>query len=118
MKSPLLLLSTLWLAAPGFTPAVAAPNTLTADERRLGFELLFDGRSLDHWAQGGNWVIEDGTLFCRDKGGDAYYTPKFVPARRRKTGPTPSSAGCGRSCCWHRRAPGTRPARGGRARRC
>ena len=64
------------LAAP--LPA-ASPNTLDAGERRLGFELLFDGRSFDRWTQGGNWVIEDESLFCRDRGGDVYYTGQFVP---------------------------------------
>lgn len=64
------------LASP--LPA-ASPNTLDAEERKLGFELLFDGRSFDRWTHGGNWVIEDGTLFCRDRGGDVYYTTKFVP---------------------------------------
>ena len=64
------------LAAP--LPA-ASPNTLDAGERRLGFELLFDGRSFDRWTQGGNWVIEDGSLFCRDGGGDVYYTGQFMP---------------------------------------
>lgn len=60
-------------------PVEAAPNSLAAGERRLGFELLFDGRSLDRWTQGGNWVVEDGALFCRDRGGDVYYTGQFVP---------------------------------------
>ena len=64
------------LAAP--LPA-ASPNTLDAGERKLGFELLFDGRSFDRWTQGGNWVIEDGSLFCRDGGGDVYYTGQFMP---------------------------------------
>lgn len=64
------------LAAP--LPA-AGPNTLDAEERRLGFELLFDGRSFAGWTQGGNWVVENGALFCRDRGGDVYYAARFVP---------------------------------------
>lgn len=64
------------LAAP---LAAATPNTLAPEERKVGFELLFDGRSLDRWTHGGNWVIEDGSLFCRDRGGDVYYTAQFVP---------------------------------------
>jgi len=70
------LLGSLLLAAS--LPA-ATPNQLNAEERRAGFELLFDGRSFTHWTQGGNWVIEDGALFCRDRGGDVFYTGKFVP---------------------------------------
>ncbi|MBI4626948.1 MAG: hypothetical protein HY736_27465 [Verrucomicrobia bacterium] len=50
MKSCLLLVITTLLALLGATPVAAAPNALTADERRLGFELLFDGRSFDRWA--------------------------------------------------------------------
>jgi hypothetical protein len=69
-----------WLLALLAAPLPAASsNTLDAEERKLGFELLFDGRSFERWAQGGNWVIEDGALFCRDRGGDVYYTGQFVP---------------------------------------
>ncbi len=79
MKSHLFLISAMLLALLGAVPLTAAPNTLTAEERQRGFELLFDGRSFDRWMQGGNWVIEAGSLFCRDKGGDVTYTPNFVP---------------------------------------
>ncbi len=84
---PLVSLSTLVMLAGAAvlfatfaaTGRAAAANVLDPAERRLGFELLFDGRSFDGWKQGGNWVIEEGALFCRDRGGDVVHTAKFVP---------------------------------------
>jgi hypothetical protein len=55
-------------AAPA-APRSAAPNTLTAAERKAGWKLLFDGKSGEGWrgfksdafpAQG--WVVKDGAL--------------------------------------------------------
>lgn len=69
----------LLIAALASATATAAPNRLSPEEQRQGFELIFDGRSFERWMHGGNWVIEDGTLFCRDRGGDVYYTGQFVP---------------------------------------
>jgi len=57
----------------------ATPNTLNGEERKLGFKLLFDGKTFKDWTQGGNWVIEDAALFCRDKGGDVYFVKDYVP---------------------------------------
>jgi hypothetical protein len=45
------------------------PNTLTADEKKAGFELLFDGKSLDGWNQSGNWKVVDGVITREGKGG-------------------------------------------------
>jgi hypothetical protein len=73
------LLAALLAAAVFPETRAASPNTLDATERRLGFELLFDGRSFDGWTQGGNWVVEGGALFCRERGGDVYYVKQFVP---------------------------------------
>ncbi len=51
--------------------AAAAPNTLTAAEKKAGWRLLFDGHSFAGWrelkkpgppTQG--WVIRDGALVC------------------------------------------------------
>jgi hypothetical protein len=77
-RTPLFLAGGLGLLAISVAPA-AAPNTLSAEERRQGFDLLFDGRSFSGWTQGGNWVVEDGALFCRERGGDVYYVSKIVP---------------------------------------
>jgi hypothetical protein len=55
-------------------PRVEA-NQLSAEEASEGFELLFDGASLDKWkghqkdAPPAGWVVEDGELVCRG-GGD------------------------------------------------
>jgi hypothetical protein len=56
--------------------ADAEPNTLTGKEQRDGWELLFDGQSLDNWKtfNGGSvtgWKIVDGTL--HNSGDDTNY---------------------------------------------
>ena len=39
------------MLAIAFVPAavLAAPNELTAEEAKAGYESLFDGESLEHW---------------------------------------------------------------------
>lgn len=59
--------------------APAAPNTLNEEEQRLGFELLFDGKSDTGWKHNGNWVVEDGALYRKQRGGDITYTVAKVP---------------------------------------
>jgi len=61
---------------PASGQAPQAANTLTDDERRAGWMLLFDGRALDDW-RGYNleelpdgWGVEDGTLARIGPGGD------------------------------------------------
>ena len=50
----------------------AAPNTLTASEKKAGWKLLFDGNSLDGWRNFKStgvkpgWQVRAGTLFCVD----------------------------------------------------
>ena len=39
----------LSLALQSSSPPASAPNTLTAAEKAAGWQLLFDGRSLDGW---------------------------------------------------------------------
>jgi hypothetical protein len=59
-------------------PAIAQQrhNALTAEERAAGWELLFDGRSLDGWrayrSEGlpDGWAARDGTLVRVGEGGD------------------------------------------------
>jgi beta-galactosidase len=55
--------------APSAAQLSAAPNTLSADEKKAGFKLLFDGKSTDGWrginsdafpAKG--WVVKDGMI--------------------------------------------------------
>ncbi|PQO33547.1 DUF1080 domain-containing protein [Blastopirellula marina] len=65
-----------------FTAALLAeesPNTLTADEQKLGFQLLFDGKSLEGWKHAGNWKVADGVIERTGKGGDLIYDVKPVP---------------------------------------
>src|SRR5262245_57824044 len=60
------------LLALSFQAAIAtspAPNTLTAAEKAAGWQLLFDGRSLDGWRgyrrdtpPDAGWEVKDGTL--------------------------------------------------------
>ena len=55
-------------------PAPAAPNTLTAEEQAAGWELLFDGRTLNGWKRfnhdsiGPLWSVQDGVIVCDGKG--------------------------------------------------
>lgn len=60
----------------------APPNTLTEQEKKDGWKLLFDGKSLDGWMswstkkplQEGKWKVEDGALHFTGKGGGDIYT--------------------------------------------
>lgn len=63
------------LRAADQAPAVAAeatPNTLTDEEKKAGWKLLFDGKTLDGWNNfkkkdvKPGWQIKDGTLACVD----------------------------------------------------
>lgn len=73
------------LAASGATYASApqkdaAPNTLTAAEKKAGWMLLFDGRTVDAWrgyktpdATDSRWRVEEGTLTLpADNGRDTH----------------------------------------------
>jgi hypothetical protein len=61
------LLATTLILAAGLPFARAADNELTAAEKKAGWELLFDGKSLAGWRPyagkaGGGWEVVDGTL--------------------------------------------------------
>ncbi len=59
-------------------------NSLTRAERSEGWILLFDGESSEGWRRynGDNfpegWVVEDGTLYMRERAGDIIYDRKFL----------------------------------------
>jgi len=56
------------VATPRAQTPAAEPNTLTAGERKEGFKLLFDGKTIDQWrgfkmpAMPDNWTVVDGTI--------------------------------------------------------
>jgi hypothetical protein len=60
----------VWLLAGtlSFSAVAQTPNTLTAAERRAGYQLLFDGTTLNGWRRyngqgvGEAWKVQDGTL--------------------------------------------------------
>lgn len=61
--------ATAALIAAACLSALGADNTLTPEEKRAGFKLLFDGKSFAGWRNpaaeqppGDAWVIEDGCL--------------------------------------------------------
>ncbi len=63
-------------------------NTLTSEEISQGWQLLFDGKTLDGWkgynhdSCGERWIVKDGELFCQGEGGGMGYdiitTKKFA----------------------------------------
>lgn len=68
-------------------PMTMAQNTLTQQEKKEGWKLLFDGKTTDGWRSyngdsfpDGGWVIEDGTLTFKpgqEGGGDIITTEKY-----------------------------------------
>jgi hypothetical protein len=84
--SPLFLLSLLCLCVCGLIPVRAschqsresgqAPNTLTPEERAQGWQLLFDGKTLNGWRRAyldslptKGWDVRDGVLMVEASGG-------------------------------------------------
>jgi hypothetical protein len=76
----------LSLALQGATAINTAPNTLTAAEKADGWQLLFDGRTLDAWRgyrrdalPESGWEIKEGTLrtIPKAKGGELITRRKF-----------------------------------------
>ena len=54
--------------------SLQAANSLTPDEKRAGWKLLFDGKTLAGWKATGNadcWTVQDGTIAIL-KGGGGY----------------------------------------------
>ena len=61
--------------APAIAHATGAPNTLTPDEQRTGWKLLWDGRTTAGWHIFGGglvkgWEITNGELIALGQGGD------------------------------------------------
>lgn len=72
MKIPSALVLTVLFATP---LTAAEPNTLTPEEKAAGFELIFDGKSLDGFRNykeekpNPKWQVRDGAIVLTEKGG-------------------------------------------------
>src|SRR5262245_55055694 len=79
MKRTLLVLGLVGIWAG--TAAAQAPNTLSPQEKKDGWKLLFDGKTLDGWTNGGRgaeWKAQDGALLMKsDLAGNLFTTEKF-----------------------------------------
>jgi hypothetical protein len=70
----LLLVSCNKPAPQETTVAEAQPNTLTEEEKAAGWELLFDGQTLNGWKRYGAdsigplWTVKDGVIVCSGEG--------------------------------------------------
>ncbi len=56
--------------------ALQEPNQLTEQEQKEGWKRLFNGKDLSGWTIMGDpdsWSVEDGTLYCKGKGGGMIY---------------------------------------------
>lgn len=75
-----LLCSLLALVTLTAMPVMAAElNRLSPEEKAQGFELLFDGSSLEGWQHKGNWVVDAGAMACPKRGGDITWIKGKVP---------------------------------------
>lgn len=77
MKRNLSLLTILALLAGPLGAAEPKANTLTAAEKSAGWQLLFDGKSLDGWKASENpgvFTVEDGVLVVFGKRSHLFYT--------------------------------------------
>jgi hypothetical protein len=69
------------LASPVWAEEV---NSLSDEEAKAGWKLLFDGKTVDGWnswktkepLEAGAWTVEDGALTLSGKGGGDIYTPE------------------------------------------
>jgi hypothetical protein len=85
MKRILSLLTLALLLAAGRVGAAGA-NTLTAAEKSAGWQLLFDGRSLDGWKASenqGSFTVQDGVLVVFGKRSHLFYTGPIAGANFR-----------------------------------
>lgn len=65
------------LALSATAHAADMPNTLTAAETAAGWQLLFDGKSLDNWRasdQPGSFSVKDGAIVVRGPRSHLFYT--------------------------------------------
>ena len=77
MNRTALFLACLALASGPAFAADAKPNTLTSAEKSAGWQLLFNGKSLDGWKASENpgcFTVQDGTLVVFGKRSHLFYT--------------------------------------------
>jgi 3-keto-disaccharide hydrolase len=80
---PVLICHALLAAAPVRAQTPASINTLTPDERQAGWQLLFDGRTVDGWRgymredMPSGWQVVDGLFTRVAQAGDIITTRKF-----------------------------------------
>lgn len=77
MKSLIFTIASLCFVAS--TSLAGDANTLNKKEKAAGFELLFNGSNLENWKHSGNWVVEEGVITRKGKGGSLVYTTKKIP---------------------------------------
>ncbi len=72
MKLKILQAATVIIAmtATGFAYRASRDNTLTHSEKKAGWKLLFDGKSMDGWRSYQNqetnsWTVKNGTMYCK-----------------------------------------------------
>ncbi len=77
------------LAAGCVEAGVTPDNTLSAYEKSTGWQLLFDGKSLNGWActdpTPGGWIVDQNALFYTLKGSGYLYTKKIFGNYQFKT---------------------------------
>lgn len=69
MRTTILSLTFLFFSIMKSEAQSHTDNQLTAQEKNEGWQLLFDGQSLDHWRfyqnqESSDWVVENGTIHC------------------------------------------------------
>lgn len=60
-------------------PAAQSHDGLSDQQRADGFVALFNGHDLKGWQHSGNWVVEEGVITRRGRGGSLVYTTEKVP---------------------------------------
>src|SRR5262245_172490 len=55
------------------------PNVLSDEEKKAGFELIFDGKELKGWEHKDNWKVVEGAISREGKGGGITYRTKAIP---------------------------------------
>jgi hypothetical protein len=79
MNTRCFLLLLLGFTLPSCLLAEEKLNVLSEDEKKAGFELLFNGKDFTGWEQSGNWTVEDGTIARSKGGGGLTYKTKKIP---------------------------------------